>query len=108
MKMTRTAVVAMALAGSGFGFMATGAQAQGGAPKLNDAEIAHVAVTANTVDIENAKIAERRAPSGAGKEFRKTMIRGHTGVNKQAGDLAAKLHVTPKANAVSASLVAGE
>ncbi len=78
------------------------------APKLNDAEIAHVAVTANTVDIENAQIAKKKAHAAAVREFAETMIRDHTGVNKQAGDLAAKLHVTPAANAVSTSLVTGE
>jgi putative membrane protein len=84
------------------------ASAQAGTPKLNDAEIAHVAVTANAVDIEMGQIAEKRASSKAVKDFAATMIRDHTGVNKQAGELAAKLHVTPAGNAVSTSLRTGE
>lgn len=77
-------------------------------PKLNDAAIAHVAVTANTVDIEMGRLAMKRSHNKEVKAFAETMIRDHTGVNKQAGDLAAKLHVTPTANAVSASLRTGE
>lgn len=88
--------------------VARNVSAQAAPPKLNDAEIAHVAVTANSVDIDNAEIATKRAASKEVKAFAETMIRDHTGVNKQASDLAAKLHVTPKANAVSESLRAGE
>jgi putative membrane protein len=104
------------MAGLGAGLLAavlsmpaTAASAQGPAtPKLNDAEIAHVAVTANTVDIEMGHIAAKRATSKAVKDFAATMIRDHEAVNKQASDLAAKLKVTPAGNAVSTSLRTGQ
>ena len=104
---TRSMAVAAVVA---FGTLAavSGASAQGAQPKLSDAEIAHAAVTANAVDIEMGEIAVKRASAKAVKDFAQTMIRDHTGVNKQAGDLAAKLHVTPLDNAVSKSLRAGE
>jgi putative membrane protein len=84
------------------------AQTAAQTPKLDDAEIAHVAVTANAVDIEVAQTAVKHASAKAVKDFAETMIRDHTGVNAQAGALAAKLGVTPKNNAVSASLRSGQ
>lgn len=81
--------------------------AQDAAPKLSDAEIAHVAVTANSVDIELGRLASTKATSAAVKSFAETMIRDHTGVNAQAAALAKKLGVTPLANAVSTSLTDG-
>jgi putative membrane protein len=82
--------------------------AASGSPRLNDAEIAHVAVTANAVDIEVGRVALGKAESAVVKSFAETMIRDHTGVNEQASALAAKLKVVPQGNAVSASLRDGE
>jgi putative membrane protein len=80
---------------------ATNAQAPA---TLTDAEIAHVAVTANAIDVELAKVAETRAASPEVQAFARTMITDHTAVNRQAGELAQRLGVTPADNAVSASL----
>jgi len=77
------------------------------APDLSGPEVAHVAVTANTIDIDAGKVALTHAKSADVKKFAKTMITDHTAVNKQASALAAKLKVTPKDNAVSESLVKG-
>lgn len=74
------------------------------APQLNDAEIAHVAVTANAIDVDMAGLAETRAASDQVSQFARTMITDHTAVNEQAAALATRLGVTPEANAVSASL----
>ena len=55
--------------------------AQGGP---NDAQIAHIVVTANQVDIDAGKLAQRKASSKDVKAFGKQMVTDHTGVNKQA------------------------
>lgn len=83
------------------------AQAAAPAPDLSDPEVAHVAVTANTLDIELAKFAQSRTQHAGVRQFAATMITDHTAVNAQAAALAGKLGVTPADNAVSKSLQAG-
>ena len=73
----------------------------------NDAQIAHIVVTANQVDIDAGKLAESKGSNGDVKAFGKQMVTDHTGVNKQASDLAKKLKVTPEDNATSQSLKKG-
>lgn len=82
------------------------AQAASSQPDLSDAEVAHVAVTANRIDVEMAQFAERRLQNADVRAFAATMIRDHTAVNGRASALATRLGVTPAANAVSASLSA--
>lgn len=77
------------------------------AQDLSDAEVAHVAVTANAIDVDLAKLALERGRSDQVKAFARTMVEDHTGVNEHAAALAKKLGVTPAANAVSASLQEG-
>jgi putative membrane protein len=77
------------------------------APDLSDAEVAHVAVTANSIDIDLARFAETRSKNGEVRKFAATMITDHSAVNAQAGALAGKLGVTPRDNAVSQSLLQG-
>jgi putative membrane protein len=72
-----------------------------------DAQIAHIVVTANQVDIDAGKLAASMASSPAVKSFGELMVTDHTGVNKQASDLAAKLKVTPQDNPTSQGLEAG-
>jgi putative membrane protein len=83
------------------------AQAAAPAPDLSDPEVAHVAVTANSLDIELARFAQSRTTTAAVRQFAATMITDHTAVNAQAAALAGKLGVTPADNAVSQSLQAG-
>ena len=85
------------------GLIATGALAQ----SVDDAQIAHIVVTANQVDIDAGKLATSMASSPEVKKFGEQMVTDHTGVNKQAGDLAAKLKVTPADNPTSQSLKSG-
>jgi putative membrane protein len=73
-------------------------------PDLSDPEVAHVAVTANSIDIDMAKFAQTRTTNAAVQQFAATMITDHTAVNGQAAALAQKLGVTPADNAVSQSL----
>ena len=77
------------------------------APDLSDPEVAHVAVTANSIDIDAAKFALTRTRNAGVKQFAQTMITDHSAVNEQAAALAKKLGVTPADNAVSQSLQAG-
>ena len=77
------------------------------APDLTDPEVAHVAVTANSIDIEAAKLVPSHTTNAAVRQFATTMITDHSAVNAQAAALATKLGVTPKDNAVSQSLLSG-
>ena len=74
------------------------------AAKLNDAQIAHVAVTANSLDSAAGVLAKQKGTAKSVKEFAQDMIRDHSAVNKKAVALATKLKVTPEDNDVSKSL----
>ena len=80
------------------------AYAQGGP---NDAQIAAIVVTANQVDIDAGKLAESKGKSKEVKAFGKMMVTDHTGVNKSATDLAAKLKLKPEDNPTAQSLKKG-
>ncbi len=95
-------VSAIAIAGVLFA-SATGAAAQ--AP--TDAQIAHIVVTANQVDIDAGNLAASMATNADVKKFGQQMVTDHTGVNKQATELVTKLKVTPEDNPTSQSLKAG-
>ncbi|SCX89627.1 putative membrane protein [Nitrosospira sp. Nl5] len=84
-------------------FTAT-AQTEGMKGDLNDAEIAHIVVTANDVDIEAGNLAKKKAKHEDVHGYAHRMISEHTDVNQQAKDLVKKLGVTPKDNAISQSL----
>ena len=73
----------------------------------NDAQIAHIVVTANQVDIDAGKLAQKQAKSKEVKDFGKQMVTDHTAVNKQAVALVKKLKVKPEDNDTSKSLKAG-
>lgn len=81
--------------------------AQSATPDLSDPQVAHVAVTANSIDIDLAKLAKSRTANADVKQFASTMITDHSAVNAKAGALATKLGVTPKDNEVSQSLLKG-
>jgi putative membrane protein len=94
--------VSVLVAASVLWLSAVGVSAQ----SITDAQIAHIVVTANQVDIDAGKLAASKATNPEVKKFGQTMASDHTGVNKQAGDLAAKLKVTPADNPTSQSLKA--
>lgn len=85
-----------------------GGAAMAQSPKLDDAQIAHVGVTANQIDVNYGKIALDKSKNKDVRRFAETMIKDHEGVIKQASDLAAKLGVKPEDNAMSKSLKEGE
>jgi len=77
------------------------------AQAITDAQIAHIVVTANQVDIDAGTLAASKGSNAEVKKFGQQMVTDHTGVNKQASELAAKLNVTPADNPTSQSLKAG-
>ncbi len=74
-------------------------------PKLSDPEIASVAVVANQIDVDYARIAKIKSKNADVLKFAQTMSEDHTAVIKQAVALVTKLGVTPKDNAVSQKLL---
>ena len=74
------------------------------AAKLNDLEIAHVAYTADNIDIRYAHLALALTNSAEVRTFAKTMIRDHTAVNTAALALLAKLNAQPQDNFLSRTL----
>jgi putative membrane protein len=80
--------------------VSVGAQA-----KLNDLEMAHVAVTADAIDIAYARIALERSHTPAIRTFAETMIRDHEAVTGQVVALAKKLNVQAQDNDFSRTLV---
>lgn len=87
-------------------FSTVQAQNEGVTPPPTDAQIAMIAVTADTVDIDAGKMAAQKTSNRAVKEFAETMVRDHTAVNVKATALAKKLGVTPQESDISKSLKA--
>ncbi|HEX5474644.1 MAG TPA: DUF4142 domain-containing protein [Vicinamibacterales bacterium] len=81
--------------------------ASASAQDVTDPQIASIVVTANQVDIDAGKLAEKKATNPDVKKFGQLMVTDHTGVNKAAVDLVHKLGVTPEDNPTSQSLKAG-
>ena len=77
------------------------------APAINDAQIAHIVVTADAIDSTAGALAAQKGTSKDVKDFGKMMVTDHGAVNKQAVALATKLNVTPEDNDVSRQLKAG-
>lgn len=104
------AVVLSVLASTAIGCAGPGADSPPPPPEdggLTDPQIAHVAVTANQIDIDLASLAEERSSDEAVLGFARTMITDHTAVNERAAALAGRLGVTPEDNAVSRALLTG-
>ena len=77
------------------------------AQSINDAQIAHIVVTANQVDVDAGKLAAKMGSHAEVKTFAARMVADHEGVNTQAVALATKLKVTPQDNDTSQALKAG-
>lgn len=73
--------------------------------QLNDSEIANVAVVANQIDIDYAKLAIAKSKDAAVREFANTMINDHQAIIDLAVELVTKLGINPKDNPVSKSLL---
>ena len=75
------------------------------APAPNDAQIAHIAVTANSIDSTAGAMAVQKGSSKDVKDFGRMMVKDHGAVNKQAVALVKKLNVTPEDNETSRNLM---
>jgi putative membrane protein len=84
--------------------MAPADTAKPAAAAPNDAQIAHIVVTVNSIDSAAGVMAKQKGSAKSVKDFAQTMINDHSAVNKQAVALATKLKVTPEDNDVSKSL----
>jgi putative membrane protein len=85
--------------------LALGATVPAHAAGPTDPQIAHIAYTADVIDITNAKLALQKSRDKDVRTFAEDMIRDHEAVNNQALALVKKLNVTPEDNATSQSLV---
>jgi putative membrane protein len=70
----------------------------------NDAQIAHIAYTAGSLDVAAGKQALGKSKNKAIRNFAQEMVRDHTAVNDKALALVKKLHVTPEDNPTSQAL----
>ena len=74
--------------------LATGsAWAQGS--KLNDAQIARIACTADQIDIQAGQQALEKSKNNEVRSFAQDMVRDHTAVNEKALALVKKLNCCP-------------
>lgn len=71
---------------------------------LSDTEIAHVAYTADNIDIRYAHLALAKSKHPVVREFANSMLHDHTAVNEQALALLAKLGATAEDNFLSQDL----
>ena len=85
-------------------FTTAHAQTSDAAAAPNDAQVAMIAVVADTVDVDTGRMAAKMATNKEVKAFAETMVRDHTAVNAKATALAKKLGVTPEASETSKSL----
>ncbi len=69
-----------------------------------DPQIAHIAYSADNIDITAAKQALARSHNKTVRAFASEMVRDHSAVNDQALALVKKLHVAPEANPTSTAL----
>ena len=73
--------------------------------KPNDAQIAHIAYTADNIDIKAGELAVKKSKNKEVIAFARDMIRDHKAVNEQALALLKKLKVEPQDNDTSRALV---
>jgi putative membrane protein len=93
-------------------FLLASALLLGSAPAIaadapTDPQIAHIAYTAGTIDVDAAKQALAKSRTSAVRSFAQEMIRDHQAVNAKALALVKKLHVTPQDNPTSQALTKG-
>lgn len=85
-------------------FSTVHAQTGDAAAPPNDAQIAQIVLTADTVDVNYGELAVKKTRDTEVKNFAETMIRDHTAVNEKAAVLAKKISLTPEASETSKSL----
>jgi putative membrane protein len=93
--------VIAALATLGLSCAAAGAQGA----KPSDAQIAHIAYTADQIDIKAGELALQKSKNKDARAFAEDMVRDHKAVNEKALGLVKKLKVTPEDNDTSKALI---
>ncbi len=73
-------------------------------PKLTDPQIASVAVAANQIDVNLAKLAKEKTKNDQVIKFADLMIRDHQSTIDKATELVKKLGITPADNDLSKKL----
>lgn len=74
---------------------------------ITDPEIAHIVVTANTVDINAGKVAQKRAKDADVISFANWMVNGHGSINHSAAALVDRLKIKAEDNSTSKALMKG-
>jgi putative membrane protein len=97
MSLTRISLALAAIVAAG------AALAQSGT-KPTDPQIAHIAYTADEIDIKAAELAKKNSKNKEVLSFADDMIRDHKAVNEKALALVKKLNVTPEDNETSRAL----
>jgi putative membrane protein len=87
--------------------LATAGVASAQDAKPTDPQIAHIAYTADVIDINYAKLALKKTKNKEVRAFAENMLKDHTAVNNQALALVKKLGVTPQDNPTSEALSKG-
>jgi putative membrane protein len=82
---------------------ATGTTSQ--TPATSDAEIAHIAKTANDADIDGGNLANTKAQNAEVKSFANLMISDHTAANEQAAQIAQRSGLQPADNPISQQMM---
>lgn len=105
---TLSAVATMAATAFTFAASPTAISAQSAQSKakMTDPQVASVALTANSIDVDVAKIALSHTKNAEVRKFAESMVRDHSAVIKSATELATKLGVVPADNPTSESLKA--
>jgi putative membrane protein len=75
--------------------------------KLNDAQIATIALTAHQIDVERGKLAQKKTKNDEVKQLADQMVNDHTLGANEVLALAKKLGVKPEQSAVTKSLKDG-
>jgi putative membrane protein len=100
----RKKIIALTITTAGLAAFTTVHAQTGAAAPPNDAQIAQIVLTADSVDVDYGNLAVQKTKNAEVKAFAETMIRDHTAVNAQATALANKLGMTPEPSDTSKSL----
>jgi putative membrane protein len=74
-------------------------------PVPSDAEIAHIAKTANDADIDGGNLAKSKGRNSEVKSFANLMIADHMAMNQQSARVAQNTGVTPASNPTSQQMM---
>jgi len=97
-------MLTMKIAAAAAAVLLTSTMANAQSTKPTDAQIAHIAYTAGTIDVKTGELALKKSKNKAVRAFAQDMVRDHKAVNVKALALVKKLGVTPQDNPTSQAL----